>query len=548
MTRVVVFVVVFAACGLLASSAPAQQVTYSFEGKWAIRFGSQGDMGTITLKQSGNHVTGTGEWDKRQIDGTVVGQTLTGTMTPGKEYPTSIPVIFVLERTGPTVASGWLQNDPPDQHKKDPLVAALLVPPVVLSPPVVNPPSPPIPPRPGRPDSGARFSDLSGQVEIRYDDEDEDSWHYAKMDMYLPVNVHVRTSEDSSAILSFADMTTFTMKAESEIVLNTPAEKGPKWQLILGNVWTNVKKMIKDGSMEVDTSQAVAGIKGTVFVAEETGSVSRVKTIEGLMEFRAKATGETVMVGPGQYAEATRAGISRRGSFDVQAEREAWDETRAKIKGGGAGQPPAEPVAADRPTIQIGTRRVAAGDTVTVPVWLIEADRLASLNVSVTYQPNVVVSAGAIAKGNLLDRAMFEGNPQERGTIYLGLVQKEGISGTGTIAQIPFKAVGAAGSKSPLVATVTSSNASTGERAMLITVSGAIEILGSGNTGPDTTQGPRAVPGDADGDGALTAADALLALKMSVRLVPLRLTADMDSDGQVTSNDARLILLKVVGR
>ncbi|MBE3133498.1 MAG: FecR domain-containing protein [Acidobacteria bacterium] len=547
MTRVIVFVVVFAACGLLASSAPAQQVAYSFEGKWAIRFASQGDMGTITLKQSGNHVTGTGEWDKRQIEGTVVGQTLTGTMIPGKEYPTSIPVIFVLERTGPTVASGWLQNDPPDQHKKDPLVATLLVPPVVMPPPVVLPPSGEIPCRPGRSDSGVRFSDLNGQVEVRYDD-DEDSWRFAKLDMCLELNLHVKTGENSSAILSFADMTSFEMRPESEIVLNTPAEKTSKWELIFGNVWTNVKKMIKDGSMEVDMSQATAGIKGTVFVSEETGSVSRVKTVEGLMEFRAKATGETVMVGPGQYAEATRAGISRRGSFDVQAEREAWDETRAKIKGGGAGQPPAEPVAADRPTIQIGTRRVAAGDTVTVPVWLIEADRLASLNVSVTYQPNVVASAGAIAKGNLLDRAMFEGNPQERGTIYLGLVQKEGISGTGTIAQIPFKAVGAAGSKSPLVATVTSSNASTGERAMLITVSGAIEILGSGNTGPDTTPGPRAVPGDADGDEALTAADALLALKMSVRLVPLRLTADMDSDGQVTSNDARLILLKVVGR
>lgn len=548
MTRVAVFVVVFAACGLLPSSAPAQQAEYSFEGKWAIQFGSQGDMGTITLRQyGGGRVEGTAEWDNRKIVGDVIGQTLMGSMTPGNESATAVPVNFVLERKGPTLASGWLQNDPPEGHAKDPLVATLLTPPVALPPPSVSPPPRDIPCRPGRPDSGARFSDLSGQVEVRYDD-DEESWSFAKLGVCLEVNVHVKTGEDSGAILSFADMTTFVMHSESEIVLDTPAEKTPKWRLIAGTIWTNVKKMVKDGSIEVEMSDAVLGTKGTVFVAQETGSVSRVKTIEGLMEFRAKATGETVMVGAGQYAEATRTGISGRGSFDVQAERAAWDETIARTRGGGADQRPAEPVAAPRPTIQIGTRRVASGETVTVPVWLIKADRLASLNVSVSYQPNVVVSAGAIAKGNLLDRAMFEGNPQERGTIYIGLVQRDGISGTGTIAQIPFKAVGAAGSKSPLVVTVTSSNASTGERATLATVSGAIEILTSGNPEPGATPGPSAVPGDADGDGALTAADALLALKMSVRLVPVHLTADIDSDGLVTSNDARLILLKVVGR
>ncbi|HMP80251.1 MAG TPA: hypothetical protein PKD54_12425, partial [Pirellulaceae bacterium] len=48
--------------------------------------------------------------------------------------------------------------------------------------------------------------------------------------------------------------------------------------------------------------------------------------------------------------------------------------------------------------------------------------------------------------------------------------------------------------------------------------------------------------GDCDGDGILSAADALCALKMSVGLLDPRPVMDVDRDGQVTSSDARVIL------
>jgi len=57
-----------------------------------------------------------------------------------------------------------------------------------------------------------------------------------------------------------------------------------------------------------------------------------------------------------------------------------------------------------------------------------------------------------------------------------------------------------------------------------------------------------AIPGDGDGDGVLTAADAMTALRMSVRLVPERMAMDVDGDGRVTSDDAREILRRVVGQ
>jgi hypothetical protein len=56
------------------------------------------------------------------------------------------------------------------------------------------------------------------------------------------------------------------------------------------------------------------------------------------------------------------------------------------------------------------------------------------------------------------------------------------------------------------------------------------------------------LPGDCDGDGELTAADALCALKMSVGNREEDLKMDMDKNDLVTSGDARILLRLVVGR
>jgi hypothetical protein len=86
--------------------------------------------------------------------------------------------------------------------------------------------------------------------------------------------------------------------------------------------------------MEVDMSQAVAGIKGTTFVLGETGSTSTLKVIEGTVAFTSKATGQTVAVSAGQTAQADKAGLSAVTSFEVTTESADW----AKL---GAGAPTA---------------------------------------------------------------------------------------------------------------------------------------------------------------------------------------------------------------
>lgn len=165
-------------------------------------------------------------------------------------------------------------------------------------------------------DSMARVSDMSGQVEIACP-PNLDAWDVMKMGRVIYVDCHLKTGEDSSAVISLSDMTTFTMKAESEIVIDTPPEKDSKWSLIAGNIWVNVKQMVKDGTMKIHMSQAVAGIKGTQFILTETGTESKIEVTEGSVVFQSKADGKEVTVSAGETVTATSAGLSEKTVVDL---------------------------------------------------------------------------------------------------------------------------------------------------------------------------------------------------------------------------------------
>jgi len=171
----------------------------------------------------------------------------------------------------------------------------------------IEEPAPALPP--GVEDSGARFSDLYGQVEWRPHDEEE-AWQFAKYDQVLPVDAHIRTSEKSGAIISFADMTTFVLKPDSEIILSSPAQKDSQVKLLGGQLWTNFKRMLKDGSMEIEMSQAVTGIKGTLLHSREQAGRSTVAVCEGVVSVTNRQTGEAVTLAPGDRAVAAGATLA----------------------------------------------------------------------------------------------------------------------------------------------------------------------------------------------------------------------------------------------
>lgn len=177
----------------------------------------------------------------------------------------------------------------------------------------------------------ARFGDLSGQVEINIPNPDgtydEQAWDTAKLDMELPPGTRIIVREKSGLILVFPDtQTNITVGPGTEIILVSPDPQKSMISLPWGILKANVKKMMKDGSMEIEMSQAVAGIKGTQFILNETKTESSVMVIEGTVKFTSKVTGKSVDVSKGESVVATSKGLSEKTTFDPVTEEKKWQK------------------------------------------------------------------------------------------------------------------------------------------------------------------------------------------------------------------------------
>jgi hypothetical protein len=200
----------------------------------------------------------------------------------------------------------------------------------------------------------------------------------------------------------------------------------------------------------------------------------------------------------------------------------------------GAGPPSgsSEPADTKRMTLQAGRRRTTSGALVDIPVWLVNGADVANVNFTIAYDASVARPEGDLGKGNLLENTLFTSNSSEGGLIRVGFARQSGLSGTGTVAHVPFRAVGPAGSRTSLHLAVSTVNNPSGTVLPIARIDGAIEIVRPG----DLTSG------DCNGDGKLNEVDALCALRMSVNLIPTDKVLDMDQSNDVTSRDAAIIL------
>ncbi len=190
--------------------------------------------------------------------------------------------------------------------------------------PEPQPPYPPVfNPEGGCPD--IRFGDLTGEVNVKPASADEDEYVFAWLTMPLHHDDMIRTSPRSGAILSWSDMTTFVMGEETIAVIDCEAVYENKLKYFFGQVWINFKSMVKDGSMEIEMAQAVAGIKGTTLILQCDGTTSTVKVIEGTVEFRPKSGG-TLTLTNGQMVSATDGKAGEVQPFNIDAELAKWDE------------------------------------------------------------------------------------------------------------------------------------------------------------------------------------------------------------------------------
>ncbi|OGK07429.1 MAG: hypothetical protein A2W80_09070 [Candidatus Riflebacteria bacterium GWC2_50_8] len=178
-----------------------------------------------------------------------------------------------------------------------------------------------------------RFGDLHGEVNVRQNSEDDDAYIFAELKTPLKHDDRIRTLPKSGAILSFSDMTTFVMKEDTVIVLDIANERESKVGLVAGKVWVNLKKMVADGSMEVEMAQAVAGIKGTNITCSSDlqAQEDRVAVMRGHANVRVKETGEEFTVEEGEELVIKKDAKPEKLEIDVQAEQSKWEEDLSRL-------------------------------------------------------------------------------------------------------------------------------------------------------------------------------------------------------------------------
>ena len=167
-------------------------------------------------------------------------------------------------------------------------------------------------------DSHIRFNDYYGEVKIRCDFEEDDSYEFVDLNTVIYEYDRIKTEDDSGAILGLEDMSTYVIKPESILIIHTEEDKTSRLELIVGAIVGNWKKMLQGKSIKCEMSQCVAGISGTIVAFEETGKESRVWLLAGAVDVKSKKTGKVTKLKPGQRSVTGTNGVVQVKSFNIE--------------------------------------------------------------------------------------------------------------------------------------------------------------------------------------------------------------------------------------
>lgn len=184
-------------------------------------------------------------------------------------------------------------------------------------------------------DSKIRFNDYYGEVKKRCSFEEDDSFEFIDLDVIIYENDLIQTEEESGAILGLEDMSTYVIKPESKLIIRTLYDSRSaivrKLEMLGGSLLTNFKKMIEGKSFEVEMSQCVIGIDGTIVAFEETGKESRVWLLVGKASVKNKKTGKKTVLQPGQMV-TMKGKTSNVASFNVEQMAKKFGCPSSEIK------------------------------------------------------------------------------------------------------------------------------------------------------------------------------------------------------------------------
>ena len=198
-------------------------------------------------------------------------------------------------------------------------------------------------------------------------------------------------------------------------------------------------------------------------------------------------------------------------------------ETDGDIRtdGGAASEPP-------EVALVVESRVAAPGARVLIPIRLENPDRIKTLEFDLNYDPSVLELA-EVQPGSRLSVPGSRYDTDSPGAVRFDLMVSDQLNGNGSAALVEFKVVGEVGTSSPL----------TVKDMMAMDSSGDVRSI-EVSEGAFTVGTPAA--GDGNGDGKITALDALIALRMSAGIAKVDLLMDVNGDGRVTPTDARQLL------
>ena len=191
------------------------------------------------------------------------------------------------------------------------------VPTPVVRTPVVHTPEPEKGPC-EKIDSRIRFNDFYGEVKKRCNFEEDDSYEFVDLDDVVYENDRIKTEEESGAILGLEDMSTYVIKPKSVLIIHSEEGNESKLEMLIGRMWTNIKKVAAGKSIGFEMSHCVCGINGTIVAFEETGGKSDIYLFAGSVTVTSKKGTDKVNLQPGQTSSVGSNGKVAVKEFDIE--------------------------------------------------------------------------------------------------------------------------------------------------------------------------------------------------------------------------------------